>query len=180
MKKLLLLSLLLTVGFFQSKALDIEYKGYGELYTGYADAANYDGDHNAGSCFGLSTSHGVTLIKGLFVGGGLNIAGVTGDDPGALVAVFAESRYNFIPHRKVNPYVGLRLGGGYNGYTEGGAFYFSPAVGVSINFTDKFGIDAGIGYDLFTGRVELNEGYYSNYVTEENTHMVTFRVGVHF
>ena len=179
MKKIILLSMMAIASISSASALDISYKGFGELYSGYAAAKDLEGESYSGVCYGLSTTHGVTLIDGLFVGAGLNICAVTCDDLSALLAVYAEGRYNFIPDRKVNPYVGMRLGGGYNGFTEGGSFYFSPAVGVAINFTDKFGIDAGLGYDLFTGRAERNYRYgYENVAA--NTNMITFRVGVHF
>lgn len=185
MKKLVLVLALTLVGIFSAKAIDLSYKGYGELYTGYSAPSN-SSVYGGGANFGISTSHGVNLFPSLFVGGGIDFnvsmyedkyySRYSETDYSALFAVFAESRYNFLPSRKASPFVGLRIGGGYNGYDEEGCFYFSPAVGCSINLTDKFGLDASVGYSLFTG-VGPEPGYNDHY---GNINCISFRVGVHF
>lgn len=169
-------------------AISPSYKGFGELYTGYAvPSGDYYG---GGTMFGISTSHGVTLIDGLWVGIGIDAAlayyseedhhSYTGSDLdySGLFAVFAEGRYNILKTKRISPFVGLRLGGGVNGYDEIGAFYFSPAVGCTFNITKKFGLDASIGYSLFTGEGKEKGSSYNDYAG--NINCITFRFGVHF
>ena len=50
-----------------SSASAVRYKGYGELNGGVFIPSNYYG---TGGLVGISTSHGVEIIQGLFVGGG--------------------------------------------------------------------------------------------------------------
>lgn len=170
-------------------AISPSYKGYGELYSGYAiPSGEY---YDAGFTYGLSTSHGVTLMDGVFVGVGIDAAiayytegqsnryGVKETDYSGLFAAFAEGRYNILRTKRISPFVGLRIGGGFNGYDEVGGFYFSPAVGCTFNITKKFGLDASIGYSLLTGDNGKDEGYsYNDYAG--NINCITFRVGVHF
>lgn len=164
-------------------ALTPTYKGFGEMQWGVAVPSGES--YGAGMMYGMSTSHGVTLIDGLFIGAGLeaNIAAYSYDedygyyyfeetDVAALLAMFAEGRYNILRTKRISPFIGLRVGGGYNGYDDTGSFYFSPAAGCTFNLTRRFGLDASIGYELFTGR--------SGYWDAGNIHCLTFRVGVHF
>ncbi len=189
MKKVMLVLAIALSAIFSANAIRPTYKGYGELYTGYSIPGNtsyYSGGVNVG----LATSHGVTLFDGLFVGAGFDAnlslyqeeSGSRYDmenDYSGLFAVFAESRYNFLRKSKVSPFLGIRLGGGYNGYDEVGSFYFSPAVGCTINFTKKFGLDASVGYSLFTGEKSDEDSFHGNTMAG-NIHCITFRVGVHF
>lgn len=169
-----------------SSASAVSYKGYGELNGGAFIPGNYYG---TGGMFGISTSHGVEIIKGLFVGGGIDINYVTFTEPGSgrysvdesdfagNFAVFAEARYNFLRNHRVSPFVGMRLGGGYEGVEEQGCFYFSPAVGVTVNITKRFGLDASLGYSLWSGSDESEPGY-NDWCS--SFHGVCFRFGVHF
>ena len=188
MKKLLLVFATLLISINSAFAISPSYKGYGELYSGYAIPSGdyYDG----GVTYGISTSHGVTLIDGLFVGAGVDAAiayytegyanryGEKDTDYSGLFAVFAEGRYNILRTKRISPFVGLRLGGGFNGYDEVGSFYFSPAVGCTFNLTKKFGLDASIGYSLFTGSGQDEDSYYNDYAG--NISCITVRVGIHF
>lgn len=189
MKKVMLVLVAALFGIFSANAIHPTYRGFGELYTGYSIPGN-DETYSGGVNIGLATSHGVNLIEGLFVGAGLDVnlslyqedSGYRHDlvnDYAGLFAVFAESRYNFLRKNKVSPFVGVRIGGGYNGYDEMGSFYFSPAVGCTINFTKRFGLDASLGYSLFTGDDGWeNNQYHKDYAGD--IHCITFRVGVHF
>ncbi|MDE6329140.1 MAG: hypothetical protein K2L83_00330 [Muribaculaceae bacterium] len=187
MKKLLSMLVVMLACVASASAISPSYKGYGELYTGYSIPA---GDYyNGGGVFGVSTSHGVTLSEGLFVGLGLDAAlsfyseadpysRYDDSDYSGLFAIFAESRYNILPSKRISPFVGLRLGGGYNGYDEVGSFYFSPAIGCTFNLTEKFGLDASIGYSLYTGEGQDEGSYYNDSAGSINC--ITFRIGVHF
>lgn len=186
MKKLLFVFAILLIGINSAFAFSPTYKGYGELYSGYAIPSGdyYDG----GVTYGLSTSHGVTLIDGLFVGAGIDAAMAfytegsgryKDSDYSALFAIFAEGRYNILRTKRFSPFVGLRLGGGFNGYDEVGSFYFSPAVGCTFNLTNKFGFDASLGYSLFTGSGWDEESPFGNDYAG-NINCITFRVGIHF
>lgn len=184
MKKLILLLSLILATASSASAFDFKYKGYGELNGGAFFANQYYG---SGGLFGISTSHGLVLMDGLFVGAGIDLNYITFSEPGyysyerdydygATFAVFAEGRYNFIHKRKVNPFVGLRIGGGYEGVQETGSFYFSPAVGVSINLTEKFGLDASLAYSLWTSSYDSDDpGKSANAFNG-----ISVRVGVHF
>lgn len=190
MKKLLMLISGILLCTSSAIAISPTYKGYGELYSGYAVPSN-NNYYDAGPMFGLSTSHGVTLIDGLFVGVGIDAAvtyytygdtnryGEQSTDYSGLFAAFAESRYNILRTKRVSPFVGLRLGGGYTGYDEVAGFYFSPAVGCTFNFTKNFGMDVSLGYSLFTGDNGDDDSYYYNEYAG-NINCVSFRVGVHF
>ncbi len=188
MKKIIFVLATLLIGINSAFAISPAYKGYGELYSGYAIPSGdyYDG----GFTYGVSTSHGVTLIDGLFVGLGVDAAlayytegyanryGEKDSDYSGIFAVFAEGRYNILRSKRISPFVGLRLGGGFNGYDEVGSFYFSPAVGCTFNLTKRFGLDASIGYSLFTGSGQDEGSYYNDYAG--NINCITFRVGIHF
>lgn len=160
-------------------ALTPTYKGFGEMQTGYAIPSGkfYDG----GAMYGLATSHGVSLFDGLFVGLGaeLDLTYYTehdyhedDTDYSALAVLFAEGRYKILRTKRVSPFVGLRLGGGFNGIDEEGCFYFSPAAGCTFDLTERFGFDASIGYELFTGG--------SKDWQAGNINCIAFRIGVHF
>lgn len=188
MKKILLIvaAMLITA----STASAVRYKGYGEINGGVFIPSDYYG---VGGLAGISTSHGVEIIQGLFIGAGIDANYVTFTEPGhgrysveetdysGNFAVFAEGRYNFLRTRRVSPFVGLRLGGGYEGVQEQGCLYFSPAVGITINLTKRFGLDASIGYSLWSGPDENSNGtYYNDYSRKGSFSGLAFRFGVHF
>lgn len=188
MKKILLILTILLIG-ASTVTAQVRYKGYVETNGGVFIPGNYYG---TGGMVGISTSHGVELFQGLFVGLGIDGNYVTYTEPtnsryhedeadyAGNFAVFAEGRYNFLRSRRVSPFVGLRIGGGYEGVEEQGCFYFSPAVGVTINITKKFGLDASIGYSLWSGKGESDDdfSYYDDF--SKSFHGVAIRFGVHF
>ncbi len=186
MKKILLLIAAIVIT--ASSASAIKYKGYGEVNGGAFIPGSYYG---TGGMIGISTSHGVEIIDGLFAGAGIDANYVTYTEPGhgkysvdesdyaGNFAIFAEARYNFLRKRRVSPFVGMRLGGGYEGVEEQGCFYFSPAVGVTINITKRFGLDASLAYSLWNGSDKDNDyGYNSDF--SKSFHGVSVRFGVHF
>ena len=190
MKKILLILTILLMGAGAATA-QIRYKGYVETNGGVFIPGQYYG---TGGMVGFSTSHGVELFKGLFVGAGIDANYVTFTEPGTgrhavdeadysgNFAVFAEGRYNFLRGRRVSPFVGLRIGGGYEGVEEQGCFYFSPAVGVTINITKRFGLDASVGYSLWSSRDTHEDIDYTYRMPDYSTsfHGVAIRLGVHF
>lgn len=190
MKKILLILTILLMG-ASAVTAQIRYKGYVETSGGAFIPSNYYG---TGGMVGISTSHGVELFQGLFVGAGLDLNYVTFTEPSsrgssygdesdysAELAFFAEGRYNFLRGRRVSPFVGMRIGGGYEGVEEQGCFYFSPAVGVTINITKRFGLDASLGYSLWSGKGEENDGKISHYDDfSKSFNGIALRFGVHF
>ena len=164
----------------------VSYKGYADDYVGVAAPSGED----AGLLYGFSTSHGVQIIDGLFVGGGMDLASYVyfypkyyvgyGVSAATLFAVFAEGRYNFLRTKRVSPFVGFRVGGGFNGYDKEFAVYTSPAVGCTINITKRFGLDVSLAYGAFTG--EGHQGFEENKygINMRNIHSVSLRLGVHF
>lgn len=177
MKKIIMLIAAVVMTAMTASA--VRYKGYGELTAGGMFPPS---QYGSGASFGISTSHGVEIIDGLFAGGG--IAGTfasydEGDDYAGLVVAFAEVRYNFLRKSRISPFVGTRIGGGYEGYGENGCFYFSPAVGCTFNLTKRFGLDVSLGYSLYNNKEEIHDryGYYDEVC---NIHGISVRFGVHF
>lgn len=188
MKRFIFTLVAVVLGITSASALSPTYKGFGETYSGWGVPVG-DG-FGAGVVYGLSTSHGVTLIPGLFVGGGVDFTlGYysvpenryrTDTECSGFFAVFTEGRYNILRTKRISPFVSTRIGGGYNGMCESGSFYFRPAAGCTFNLTKRFGFDASLAYTLYSG----NRGdYNSYYYTDEyggNYNMITLCVGVHF
>lgn len=188
MKKILLVMTLALVAATSASA--VRYKGYVDTFGG-ASFPPGETLYESGPSFGISTTHGVELLQGVFVGAGLEVIGTAYEeytsiyhnskdtDFTALVAVYAEGRYNFLRTKRISPFLGVRIGGGYQGYDEEGCFYFSPQVGCTFNLTKRFGLDVGIGYGLFSSRVELEHtyGYESTTLNYSN---LSIRFGIHF
>lgn len=177
MKKILFLiaAVLMTA----ATASAVRYKGYGEIIGGGVFPPSH---YSNGGSFGFATSHGVEIIDGLFVGAGIDgtVAISDGGNDGSwLIVGFAEARYNFLRKSRISPFVGTRLGGGWEGYGENGCFYFSPSVGCTFNLTKRFGLDVSLGYSLYNS----TEEYYSRYGSYNeavNIHGLSVRFGVHF
>lgn len=191
MKRILLLMAVVLLAVTSASAISPVYKGYGEFHSGYAVPSGEK--YGGGIALGLSTSHGVTLFDGLFVGLGVDAtlgyytepSGKydTYTDYSGLFAIFTEGRYNILHAKRISPFVGLRLGGGFNGYGEVGAFYFSPAVGCTFNLTERFGLDVSMGYSLYTGKGDKDNSHYSSSYYSDAfgaVNCISFRVGVHF
>ncbi len=172
-----------------STASAVSYKGYVDTYVGYAAPSEGDGGVN----YGLSTSHGIQIIDGLFAGMGVDLSvatfskdvevgsgryatNTTEVDAKFLGAGFAECRYNFLRKKRISPFVGTRIGGGYNGYAEEPAFYFNPSVGCTFNFTKKFGLDVGLGYTLYNSTRYTEDDEAESFAVN----CVTLKVGIHF
>ena len=177
MKKLTILILALFAGIAANAQL--RYKGYADLFSGVTiPQANAE----SGAYMGASTTHGVNIIDGLFVGAGVEMGAVLYQDVydynkkeleyGAQVAAFAEGRYTFL-NKRFSPFVTGRLGLGNGDYEDEVAFYASTLVGCTFNLTKKFGFDASMGYSLHTGTYEEEWGY-------GNISNITFRLGIHF
>lgn len=186
MRKVLLLLVTVICCTFVATAVTPHYKGYAELYSGYSMPSNY---YENGISYGLSTSHGITLIDGLFLGLGVDASinhytesyrsgkhWYEDEDNAFLFAGFAEARYAFLRTKRISPFVGLRGGAGYNGYDEEACSYFGALAGCTFNFTKKFGLDVSIGYGRYSG--ETGDYNYDDY--SEGINQLSFRVGVHF
>lgn len=192
MKKILLILTILLIG-ASTVTAQVRYKGYVDLQGGVMVPPG-NSDHETGPSFGISTSHGVELFGGLFLGAGLDITGhfysydvynsdETETDAGAFINVFADVRYNFLRGRKVSPFVGTRIGGGWQSFDEAGVFLFNPSVGVTFNFTKRFGLDVGLNYKLNNTTTDdyIGSGRYRTEVKENcSYHNIAISVGVHF
>ena len=179
MKNWLLVIIVAILGTGMSQAIELKYKGDAEFYTGFAAPQQFA---DLGFMYGTSTSHGFKLFDELFVGLGAEV-GVSyynetfnwnkESDYSVLCAIFADGRYNFLCEERFSPFVGYRMGVGYNGYDENVGLYLSPSAGCSFNFTEKFGFDASLGYRLYTGS-HKNDGCFGN------VSCFTVCVGIHF
>lgn len=195
MKKILLTAALALITAASASAVDIDikYKGYvdtgGGLFFASKDNTDVDG---LGYNYAISTTHGIELFKGLFLGAGFeaNLLGYNEEDYpggysddsfeiGGIFTVFAEARYNILRTKKISPFVGLRIGGGYQGVDEVGCFHFAPMAGCTFNFTNKFGLDVGLRYGLYSSGVDDDDDYYyDNGSVVYNT--LNVFVGIHF
>lgn len=173
--------------------VNAHYKGYLDLSGGLLIPSG-DSDGDLGESFGLSTSHGVQLFNSLFLGAGVDLTGAvyareyksgkysydTELEWGFLGAAFFDVRYNFLKDKKVHPFVGTRIGGGYQSYDEEPLIYFSPSAGVAFNFTKKFGLDVFLSYKLYTSTVESD--YYNGHYYDDtySYNGINLSVGIHF
>ncbi len=153
-----------------SSASAVSYKGYVDTSTGLVVST----DEDLCSLWGVSTSHGIQIIDGLFVGAGLELALASEiddyEDVYFLGAMFSEARYNFLRKKKVSPFVGLRLGAGYDAICEDFAFYTCPLMaGCTFNFTKKFGLDVGLQWNVYT----CDAG-------DDQSHSIAIKLGIHF
>ena len=89
----------------------------------------------------LSTSHGYSFGKGLWMGGGFGIS--VSSDFGALLPLFAEVKYSILHNKKVSPYVDCRLG--LISDFDDTVVLFSPSFGVDIDRFSVFGQFTSIG-----------------------------------
>ena len=156
MKKLILILLAAACCAVAGEA-KVRYKGYVESSLGFSFTPK--GGVQIGYA---STSHGIEIIDGLFVGLGAEISTVDYftaiaarlDDPmySEQLSAFAECRYSFLRTKKVSPYVAIRqgFGGGYTEYLNGalfgefGRYLRLTLIGVTVNVTRRFGFDAGV------------------------------------
>lgn len=148
-KKILPLMFVIVFGVSSARAFSPQYKGFADMYTGISALA------------GMSTSHGLVITDGLFVGAGGDIA-VSPEHYTNPMVLFAEGRYKFMKNR-ISPFVILRAGGGLGFYHNDGCYYISQGGGCSFDLTEKFGFDASITTSLYN-----------------STFAFSFRVGIHF
>lgn len=200
MKKIILFfAALVAFASTASAEFQIRYKGYVDFGAGVMFPGD-DGDFDSASSFSLSTSHGVEMFGGLFVGGGIDLTGAmysreyssgsyysTELDGGFLGAVFADVRYNFLRNRKVSPFIGTRFGGGWQSFDEAGLFYFSIPMGCTFNFTKRFGLDVGLSYKLYNSTMSERSNIgtnrnpvYIDVAENQSYHNIVFTVGLHF
>ena len=195
MKKLLLTATLALITVVSASAVDIDikYKGYVDTGAGLMFPSNEETYMDGlGYNYTLSTTHGIELFKGLFLGAGLeaNLIGYNekedygynyGEESfevGGLVTVFAEARYNILRTKKISPFVGLRIGGGYQSIDEESCFHFAPMAGCTFNFTKNFGLDVGLRYGLYSSGADDDDDYYDSSSYIYNT--LNVFVGIHF
>lgn len=148
--KLMILLTCLMVG-VSAHAFKFKYQGYAETYGSYL--FNNNNIENAAG-FGVCTTHGGEIIPGLFVGAGIDLAYIRSNksrysESCVMFCGYAEGRYKILPEKRVSPFASFRVGGGYNGFEEEACPYIRPAVGCAFNFTEKFGMDAALGYVFY-------------------------------
>ncbi|MDE6339884.1 MAG: hypothetical protein K2K97_08890 [Muribaculaceae bacterium] len=167
------------------------YRGFIDIDMGVGLLKEYGEDKDDDFKFplfaaGISTSHGFQINNNWFAGAGfmlqpyLNFFG--GNFP-----IFAEGRFdkkwgNFTPFADAR--LGYILDDG-----SGGGVYFSPTVGIRINFGKKVNLNVGMGMSLRSSAYTEREYYYDPdaAVTVSNQHtdfynrtMFTFRFGIDF
>ena len=129
-----------------SSTSTIKYRGFVELGIGY-DVFYDDIGIDA------STSHGIQIGDGFFVGAYFNYYECSfGDDYSSSIGV--DTRYFFHPSSRIHPYVGLQLGGGID-------LAVMPMGGVSYNL----------------GRINLSCGVKSTYMCDTLGLLFHFGVG---
>lgn len=122
----------------------------------------------------------------LGVGTGLRYGSISNYDnefDNIYLPIFADFRVNFI-NRKVTPYISLDLGSAYNLSVsdEDPGVFFNPTIGVKFKFTQRLGLNLGIGYDLQAIKCSNSDNYYSYYdeTTDETSGTVCFNIGFSF
>lgn len=175
----------------QAAELDIHYKGYVGLFGGYAVPQR---EIKGAPLYGISTTHGATIVDGLFMGAGLNVGispyRVRYDNHleeshksnAVLTAVYAEVKYNIMSDKRISPFLACRVGPEYNGFDKNIGLYANPYVGCTFFFTDRFGLDVGVGYEYYGGKPEndIHNGSYTKDQTFGNVNCITFSMGIIF
>ena len=150
-------------------SVDAQSKDYVDYERGYrADIAV---STSISEQYTLSTSHGFSFGKGLYVGGGVGFTAETflnfEDAPHYLVPLFADVKYTFL-NKRVSPFVSARVGGVFNTEYKMNRMLINPMVGINVrHFT------VGLGYELqhaFKGVIE----------NKASMHNVHLRVGYTF
>ena len=79
------------------------------------------------------------------------------EDNEALIPVFANLRLNFLD-KKISPYLSIGVGYSFNATDrfKGVGFLFNPTAGVSINISNKFAVNVGVGYEMQTKNYALH------------------------
>lgn len=193
MKRLWLVVAMVLVGICPVSA--VRYQGFAELSYGIYAPSKYYG---SGGELGLSTSHGVEIVPGVFVGLGVDwlwggykqpYNGHWYNETMSYQNMFVEGRYSLYPNKKISPFAGLRLGAGMGESELGSALlhpYISPAVGFSFNFSRRCGVDVGIGYAFhgINNIALIKPGYpdllFPSSLIKVVNSSVQFRVGLHF
>lgn len=185
MKKILMILVALMA--VSAASAQVKYRGFADLSGG--GFLPGEGSDNGGS-LGVSTTHGFEVAKGFFVGAGFEANALffrryngwlsyyyeDNIDTYVALAGYGAARYTFLEGRRVQPFVNMRLGGGYQSITEKGALYFSPSAGVNINFTKNFGLDVSLAYTLWSTKDWEYYGECAGIIM----HGLTTRIGVHF
>lgn len=185
---LLILFIVFTTAISAFAQVNVHYKGYVDFSEGIIIPGGDIITRNTELSLGLSTSHGIQLFNSLFVGGGIEVSGTqygSGHSDyygkrewGVLGVGFIDVRYLFRKDHRVQPFVGTRIGGGYQSIGELSCLYFSPSGGISFNIREKFGLDLSIAYKMYHSTE--HENYY--YKTDWNYlyNGITLSFGIHF
>lgn len=190
MKRLLLVVAMVLSGVIASSA--VRYQGFVESHFGVFVPSGY---YKIGAEAGFSTSHGIEIVPGVFLGlGGDLLLGSYYNSPvydnGShgiiLFNPFIEGRYSILPFKKASPYVGLRLGaslGSLEDSNDNVFPYLTPAIGCSFNLSRKYGLDLGLGYVYYgINKVTKNPDviYYPQKSFKIANNSIQFRIGFHF
>ena len=141
------------VGIYCGSSLNAAFSGEVDFYTTCRRSVDpeYSGP-GLREIFALTTTHGWSDGKGLFVGGGI---GVGADYLGLVtIPVFVQLKYGFMPEKSCSPFVGAKFGG-----------MFSVD---EFDTDNSLMIKPGIGLDFYRFTLELNyvlafRGYESCY-----------------
>ncbi|WP_320053207.1 outer membrane beta-barrel protein [uncultured Acetobacteroides sp.] len=104
------------------------------------------------------------------------------DSDNAYLPIFTNFRVNFT-NKKITPYFSLDLGSVFN-LTEDDdepELLFSPSIGVKFKFTQRMGLNVGMGYELQSVKCYKPSEYdYSCYSSDETSGTICFNVGFTF
>jgi len=149
-------------------------------YMGFVEETTIT-DFGKNTFGGFNTTHGYQINPNFFVGAGAGII-INYDKTDVIgVPIYGDVRYTMLKS-KVTPFVEAKCG--YS-VADVEGFYVSPALGVDIGFTEKFGLYVCLAYEHYsiekTTYSYYNGSYYgySSYKTKDLNTMA-LRVGIHF
>ena len=181
----------LSLVFVTANARDYRTSGY----MGFVEESTItDFDNFYG---GINTTHGYQFNQHIFAGAGAGIIMSYDNTSTVGVPIYADFRYTMLKS-KVTPFFEGKIG--YAAADIGG-FYASPAIGVDIAFTEKFGLYVGLAYEHYgakektvdeqywlwfygTSYVSLSDlmhvNYYEPWSSKKAFNTISLRVGIHF
>ena len=171
----------LSLVFVTANARDYRTSGY----MGFVEESTItDFDNFYG---GINTTHGYQFNQHMFAGAGAGIIMSYDNTSTVGVPIYADFRYTMLKS-KVTPFLEGKIG--YAAADIGG-FYASPAIGVDIAFTEKFGLYVGLAYEHYDGKEKSGGSYsysysyyygysYKSWTKKKSFDTMSLRVGIHF
>lgn len=171
MKKLFIMGCLLLGSVASFAQRDLGYRGFFDIGGGIGVGSG------ARFMLGASTAHGYQAAPFLFFGVGIaanDIAYKSNSDTndGLVVPVFGDVRVD-LGSGRLSPFVDVR--GGYD-FICGNGLYINPSIGGHYAFSDNFGMNVSLGYDL----QGTKGAFYIDGKKKKTLSYISLKVGIDF